>query len=62
MKAEHWELDDGCVIFESDNPSKDFLIKGGKFCCFIEGQDWTDIMTKYHEHMGWEPYEPMEDL
>lgn len=24
----------------------------------IEGEDWNDCMTKYHEFMGWEPYKP----
>lgn len=24
----------------------------------IEGNDWEDCMTKYHEHMGWETYKP----
>jgi len=24
----------------------------------IEGEDWNDCMTKYHEFMNWEPYKP----
>lgn len=24
----------------------------------IEGADWNDCMTKYHEFMNWEPYKP----
>ncbi len=24
----------------------------------IEGEDWNDCMTKYHEFMHWEPYKP----
>ena len=29
-------------------------------CCEIDGKDWEDCMAKYHEHMGWEPYVPMD--
>ena len=24
----------------------------------IEGADWNDCMSKYHEFMDWEPYKP----
>lgn len=27
----------------------------------IEAYDWNEAMTKYHEFMGWEPYQPMDD-
>lgn len=30
-------------------------------CCEIDGDDWEDCMAKYHEHMEWEPYVPMDD-
>jgi hypothetical protein len=26
----------------------------------VEADDWTAAMTRYHEHMGWEPYVPMD--
>ncbi len=60
MKAEHWNCDDGEVIFETPHKQKDFLTENGKYCCTIEGKNWNDIMTQYHQHMGFEPYKPME--
>lgn len=61
MKAEHW--DNNCIFGideEGNHPNKTFLTEDGNFCCTIEGKDWNDIMKKYHEHMGWEPYKPLE--
>jgi hypothetical protein len=30
----------------------------GKYCCTIEGKNWTEIQQKYHQHMGWGEYRP----
>lgn len=57
--AEHWYSDSESTLIpadESDGPGTDGL----SFCCRIEGESWEDCMRKYHEHMGWEPYRPME--
>lgn len=27
----------------------------------VEADSWEEACTKLHEHMGWEPYQPMED-
>lgn len=59
MKGEHWKLEDGDVVFQSDSPHKDMIVKDNTYCCAIEGETWDEIMTKWHEHMGFEPYEPM---
>ena len=61
MKAEHWQDDLGDMIFDENNPSREWMITNAKQCCIIEGKDWNDIMTKYHEHMGFEPYKPIEE-
>lgn len=60
MKAEHWNCDDGEVIFPIPHKQKKFLTENGTFCCTIIGKNWNDIMRKYHKHMGWEPYKPMD--
>jgi len=62
MKAEHWKYGTIFGIDEDGNhPNKDLLTSDcEEFCCIIEGTDWDDIMKKYYEHMGWEPYKPME--
>ena len=59
------------VHYETAN-STFCLIKGDKvvtdvddspaiLCCEIDGDSWEDCMVKYHEHMNWEPYIPMDD-
>ncbi len=61
MKAEHW--DNNCIFGVDENgnhPNKDFLTKDSELCCIIEGPDWNDIMTKYHIHVGFEPYKSTE--
>lgn len=63
MIAEHWVEVDGDIIFGLSSFSRDKhgLSENATFCCLIHGKDWNDIMTKYHEHMGWEPYRSVED-
>lgn len=61
MKAEHYDNSTLIGVDENGNhPQKDFLTEDGKLCCVIEGESWDAVMIKYHEHMGWEPYIPME--
>lgn len=43
--------------FFSD-PKNAWQVIGLKFCCRVEADSWTEAMTKYHEHMEWEPYIP----
>jgi hypothetical protein len=71
MICEHWKVDEDyngseevlgedCVStpeFFTD-PNNAALNVGLKRCCTIEGEDWNEVMTKYHEHMGFEPYIP----
>lgn len=46
----------------SYDPLKDEqFMPNPKLILTIEGENWTDCMTKYHEQMGWEPYIPMEN-
>lgn len=73
MKCEHWDVDEhylgseevlgGSCIATPEffvDPKNAPLIVGLKKCCVIEGEDWTEVMTKYHQHMEWEPYIPIE--
>ena len=32
-----------------------------KLSAILVGETWDDIMRRYHEFMGWEPYVPMEE-
>ncbi len=68
MIVEHW-IDDGAdkcgvsTVFTRGEDRTDLealLYDCPVHCCDIEGKDWTDCMTQYHEHMGWEPYRPMD--
>jgi len=34
------------------------LGKNAKLKWTVEADTWEEAMTKYHEHMGWEPYKP----
>lgn len=75
MICEHWTEDENYTGSEEDvyggdmcAPSEFFLdpknawhFNGLKFCCKIEGKTWEEVMTKYHIHMGWEPYVPMSE-
>lgn len=70
MICEHWTVDDqlepkdnlgdDCIATPEyfTNPKNAPLIVGLKHCCYIEGETWDEVMTKYHQHMGWEPYKP----
>ena len=71
MICEHWTEDGtdnpdmigGDTVMESEafkRPDLAWSLVGLKYCCTIEGETWEDVMTKYHEHMGWEPYVPMK--
>jgi hypothetical protein len=73
MICEHW-TDDPTYLGEDANggdvislpsfftdPKNAWQLIGLKPCCKIEGKTWEDVMTKYHEHMGFEPYVGMDD-
>ncbi len=61
MVAEHWNEEDGEIIFEMTHFARDKhgLSPKATFCCLINGNSWDEIMTEFHQHMGWEPYRPM---
>lgn len=68
-RFEHWTTGVG-ETFIPDTPDKEQVLSVDramceedglpppKLCCVIEAKDWTEAMTKYHEHMGWGPYRP----
>lgn len=73
MICQHWTEDENYTGPEEDrvsggdcistteyfsDPKNAWQLIGLKLCCTIEGETWEDVMTKYHEHMGWEPYIP----
>lgn len=58
MVVEHWNDDEGTMVFEKGG-FQPYLFSGTPVkCCEIEGDSWEDCMRKYHEHQGWEPYVP----
>jgi hypothetical protein len=57
---EHW-YDDESTHATIKGTVQDWLFVGQPLkCCEIEGDSWEDCMKKYHEHMEWEPYVPMD--
>lgn len=71
MKYQHWTLDasykgqdaaPGDEVFSPASYFKDpryaYMIKGFRFCCEIEADNWCKAMVEYHDHMRWEPYVP----
>lgn len=62
LHMEHWQDDVSDSLFETKNRKQQLRLMVGSAskCCDIEGKDFRDCMTKYHQHMGWEPYVPVE--
>jgi hypothetical protein len=61
MIIEHWMDDNSNTAFIKGN-YQEYLFTGTPVkCCEIEGDSWEDCMKKYHEHMEWEPYIPMDE-
>lgn len=61
IKAEHWTDEDGTEHTLAEPASLTRQIAAGgkaRLCCTIEGESWEDCLRRYHEHMGWEPWEP----
>jgi hypothetical protein len=61
---EHWleEADDGLTstLLPEDSPNKRLLAESARLCCTIEAATHEEAMQKYHAHMGWDPYKPMD--
>jgi len=60
---ENGEETGGLVIEAKDEKKKrqDGIIgPEDKFWRYIVCHNWTEAMTRYHEMMGFEPYEPLE--
>ena len=66
MVIEHWYDDESTSVFPKGDQrnldlQKELAVGTPVKCCEIEGETWEECMTKYHEHMGWEPYVPMDE-
>lgn len=56
----------GCLSFGPQEAlardrASGFISAGAQKIWTVEADSWEEAMTKYHEHMDWEPYVPMED-
>jgi hypothetical protein len=60
MTVEHWTDDGSTQVFPKGEFRPELFEGTPTKCCEIEGDSWEDCMSKYHEHMGWEPYIPMD--
>jgi hypothetical protein len=66
MLYEHWTKveDDGKtsdVFIPADSPQREWLTSGQLLRWTVEADSWEQAMALCHEHMGWDPYVPMED-
>jgi hypothetical protein len=60
--VEHWIDDESSTVFEQGalEHQPQLLAGSPRKCCEITGESWNECMAKYNEHMGWEPYVPMD--
>lgn len=58
---EHWVSGSGSLMIPADHPQREWLTKGSQLCCTFHAQGWNEASQLLHDHMGWEPYEPIED-
>jgi hypothetical protein len=66
MFFELWETaqDDGTpehLFIPDDSPKRALLTVGQRLIWTVEAPSWGQAMALYHDHMGWEPYVPMEE-
>lgn len=61
--TEHWTSEDGSVsTFLPADTTGDRVVllrETPVYCCETVGSSWEDCLRQYHEHMGWEKYQPM---
>jgi hypothetical protein len=53
----------GVLMIEAnseDEKRRAGILDGMQFVRYIIAHTWEEAMTKHHEKMGWEPYEPFE--
>jgi len=61
-RYEEWHApDDAFEFLPADHPQKAFLTTGDEPTWTVDADSWEEAMTKYHDHMGWEPYVPMDN-
>lgn len=63
MLYELWQRDGGAELsfIPTSHPQKAFLTEGFNKIWEVEADTWTEAWAKRNEHMGWEPYQPMNE-
>lgn len=63
---ELWKHDDGEAIEYGFGSDRQLILAAfdpadpAELVWTIEAESYVEAMTLYHEHMGWEPYRPMD--
>lgn len=67
MKYELWGTPDRTSLTFTGSDAIDEHKRQGaiepeaEFIWAVDADTWNEAATLYHEHMGWEPYKPMEE-
>jgi hypothetical protein len=63
VKAEHWTSDDYAshTLLPVGSDLRAVLDGTPVFHCTVTGETWEDCLRAYHRHMGWEPWEPINE-